>query len=376
MLSAAASVPMQRFQTSSASKTTQFPKLPTRQTPPPRNEPRMSQSREPILKDTLEQYLAEVNRYPLLTRDQEYALAKRFQETGDPEAARALVTANLRFVVKIAYQFTHYEIKLTDLVQEGNIGLMKAVAKFKPDRGYRLISYAVWWIKAYIQNYIINSWALVKVGPVSQQRRVLFGKRGLPSPEDGAEPEAELLVAEPGEDDALEVEVVDGPADLEGVETFLIAAETRSGKQARVARTPTEAEVETWRKAANAARHDLNLDSAIGDDGRMTLAETMASPGPSLEEQFASAEVTEIVSKRLSELHDQLSDKEMAILQKRLLADQEVTLQDIGDEFGISRERVRQIETNLKKKIAKLLDGLQVSGHPIGLLEHEHSPRR
>ncbi len=376
MLSAAASVPMQRFQTSSPSKTTQFPKLPTRQTPPPRNEPRMSQSREPILKDTLEQYLAEVNRYPLLTRDQEYALAKRFQETGDPEAARALVTANLRFVVKIAYQFTHYEIKLTDLVQEGNIGLMKAVAKFKPDRGYRLISYAVWWIKAYIQNYIINSWALVKVGPVSQQRRVLFGKRGLPSPEDGAEPEAELLVAEPGEDDALEVEVVDGPADLEGVETFLIAAETRSGKQARVARTPTEAEVETWRKAANAARHDLNLDSAIGDDGRMTLAETMASPGPSLEEQFASAEVTEIVSKRLSELHDQLSDKEMAILQKRLLADQEVTLQDIGDEFGISRERVRQIETNLKKKIAKLLDGLQVSGHPIGLLEHEHSPRR
>jgi len=139
-------------------------------------------SREPILKDTLEQYLAEVNRYPLLTREEEYALAKRYQETGDPEAAKALVTANLRFVVKIAYQFAHYDIKLTDLVQEGNIGLMKAVAKFKPDRGYRLISYAVWWIKAYMQNYIINAWSLVKVGPVSQQRRVLFGRRGVPTP--------------------------------------------------------------------------------------------------------------------------------------------------------------------------------------------------
>ena len=349
-------------------------------TPQPRNQapltPRDRMSHEPILKDTLEQYLSEVNRYPLLTREQEYALAKKYQETGDPDAARALVTANLRFVVKIAYQFTHYDIKLTDLIQEGNIGLMKAVAKFKPDRGYRLISYAVWWIKAYIQNYIINSWALVKVGPVSQQRRVLFGKRGLPSPEEGAEvPDPEAL--EKSEDDAIEVEVLDGAhegevvLDADGHETFLIAAETREGKAHRVNRTPTETEVESWRRAANAARHDLNLDSAIGEDGRMTLAETLASPGPSLEEQFASAEVTDIVSQRLSELRDQLSDKELAILQKRLLADQEVTLQDIGDEFSISRERVRQIETNLKKKIAKLLDGLQLQMQPTGLLEYD-----
>ncbi len=363
---AAAQVPTQRKPNTMSEKITSFPPLPQR------SEPRMSHSREPILKDTLEQYLAEVNRYPLLTREQEYTLAKRFQETGDPDAARALVTANLRFVVKIAYQFTHYEIKLTDLVQEGNIGLMKAVAKFKPDRGYRLISYAVWWIKAYIQNYIINSWALVKVGPVSQQRRVLFGKRGLPAPEEGVEPEVELLGTEHAEDDPLDVEVVDGASEGEGGETFLIAAEARGAKPARVARTPTEAEVETWRRAANAARHDLNLDSTIGDDGRMTLAETMASPGPSLEDQFASAEVTDIVSQRLTELRDQLTDKELAILQQRLLADQEVTLQDIGDEFGISRERVRQIETNLKKKIAKLLDGLQLAGQPAALLEHEH----
>ena len=376
MIAAAAAVPNHRVEARQQQKPLKDPALLRRPPRAPHSEHRMSPGREPILKDTLEQYLAEVNRYPLLTRDQEYDLAKRFQDTGDPDAARALVTANLRFVVKIAYQFTHYEIKLTDLVQEGNIGLMKAVAKFKPDRGYRLISYAVWWIKAYIQNYIINSWALVKVGPVSQQRRVLFGKRGLPAPEDGAEPDDPELTAAKTDDEALEMEVVDGPADGDGSELFLIAAEARDAKQARQNRTPTEVEVEGWRRAANAARHDLNLDATIGEDGRMTLSETLASPGPSLEEQFASAEVSDIVAQRLTELRDHLSDKELAILQRRLLADSEATLQDIGDEFGISRERVRQIETNLKKKIAKLLDGLQVSAQPLGLLEHERTPAR
>jgi len=327
--------------------------------------------REPILKDTLEQYLAEVNRYTLLTREEEYALAKKYQEGLDPAAARALVTANLHFVVKIAYQFSHYDIKLTDLVQEGNIGLMKAVRKFKPDRGYRLISYAVWWIKAYIQNYIINSWSLVKVGPISQQRRVLFGRRGLPAVEGDEEGQAERAVAAEGPEIELDGEtfdaeiVLDDANALEQDETFLIAAEASTASPKRVNRTPSETEVEEWRRAAHAARHDLNLDANVGNDGRMTLSETMASPGPSLEEQYASAEVSSIVAERLSELHAELNDKELAILNQRLLSDQKVTLQDIGDQFGISRERVRQIETNLKKKIARLLEGLQ----PIALLE-------
>ena len=329
---------------------------------------------EPILYDPLEQYLMEVNRYPLLTRAQEYELAMRYQETGDPEAARALVAANLRFVVKIAYQFQNYDIKLTDLVQEGNIGLMKAVRKFKPDRGYRLISYAVWWIKAYIQNYIIQNWSLVRVGPVSQQRRVLFGRRPASLESELASGPVRHLLAEGEEvDEGLEIVAV---GDTSDDETFLIAAEAAgtahgSATGARTAAKgeaadagPTAEEVEEWRRATQAARRDMSLDASVGDGGRMTLAETMSSGEDSAEDDYASAEITSLVAERLAELHAELNHKELAILEQRLLADEPVTLQDVGDQFGISRERVRQIEVNLKKKIARRLEGLA----PIALL--------
>ncbi len=321
----------------------------------PRTESAMA--REPILDNPLEQYLREVNAYRLLTRDEELALARRYQQTGDPDAARALVTANLRFVVKVAYQFSNYDIKVTDLIQEGNIGLMKAVQKFKPDRGFRLISYAVWWIKAYIQNYIINTWSLVRVGPVAQQRKVLFGRRELPAPGgEAAGPEV------------LEGEVEDGgegESEGEGEATFLLAAESASAPARRKARKPTAEEVEEWRRAALAARRDLDLDGAVSEDGRLTLGETIADDEPGADERLASAELSAMVAERLAELHSELSDKELVILEQRLLGDETVTLQEVGERFGISRERVRQIEANLKKKIAKRLEGLA----PIGLLE-------
>ena len=319
---------------------------------------------KPILGDPLEQYLQEVNRYPLLSRKEEYELAKRYQETGDPEAARALVTANLRFVVKIAYQFSNYNIKLTDLVQEGNIGLMKAVSKYNPDRGFRLISYAVWWIKAYIQNYIIQTWSLVRVGPVSQQRRVLFGKR---NPEEGQDDKKKARTKADAAD--VEVEVVSEPDDDE--ETYLVAAEAleasraRQPKRKRKKKRPTAADVEQWRKAAMAARRDMSIDVTISEDGRMTLAETLSTDEQTIEEEYASAELTELVAERLKRLESDLNDKEVEILRERLLSDDPRTLQDIGEDFGVSRERVRQIESALKKKIAKRLEGLS----PIGLLE-------
>ena len=305
--------------------------------------------KEPILNDPLEQYLREVNRYPLLTREEEFALARRFVDTNDPDAARALVTANLRFVVKVAYQFHNYDIKLTDLVQEGNIGLMKAVQKFNPDRGFRLISYAVWWIKAYIQNYIINTWSLVRVGPVAQQRKVLFGRRETPALEDDRKP------AEKKKDKAATSDET----------TFLIAAEsTDAPRRRRKPAKPTAEEFEGWRKAAMAARRDMSLHGTVSNDGRLTLAETIASGEPSAEERLSSAEITAEVADRLAELHSDLNEKELTILSDRLLAEDSRTLQDVGEQYGISRERVRQIEANLKKKIARQLEHLS----PVALL--------
>lgn len=337
-------------------------------------------AREPILDNPLEQYLREVNQYKLLTREEEYELARRFAEDGDAEAARSLVTANLRFVVKVAYQFNNYDIKLTDLVQEGNIGLMKAVQRFNPDRGYRLISYAVWWIKAYIQNYIINTWSMVRVGPVAQQRKVLFGRRELPPPAEsghgpvidqdgnlvddmhggGSAPRSmspeETLAARMAQDEETSEEA-----------TFLIAAESGDApaRTRRRAPRPQPEEVERWRKAAMAARRDMNLDGSISEDGRLTLAETLSAGEPSAEEQLSSAQITAEVADRVAELHADLNEKEMTILADRLLADEPRTLQDVGDEYGISRERVRQIEANLKRKIAKRLQHLS----PVALLE-------
>ena len=325
-------------------------------------------SKEPILNNPLEQYLREVNQYALLSREEEYELATHFRDTGDPAAARALVTANLRFVVKVAYQFSNYDIKLTDLIQEGNIGLMKAVQKFKPDTGYRLISYAVWWIKAYIQNYIINTWSLVRVGPVAQQRKVLFGKRELPAPSEQGHGDIKRM----GVDGDVEIIDVDAKFDAASDEaTFLIAAEaadalSATGKRKRRrARKPTQDEVEGWRTAAHAARRDMHIDNSISEDGRMTLGETLASGEPTAEEQYASAQITALVAERLSELHADLNEKELTILEERLLVEDGRTLQDVGEQYGISRERVRQIEVNLKKKIARRLEGLS----PVGLLE-------
>src|SRR5512133_1598438 len=133
--------------------------------------PRMSL---PSMSNSLELYLSEINRYPLLTVDEEQRLARDFRRDGDTRAAHRLVTANLRFVVKVSYEYRSYGFKMADLIQEGNIGLMKAVQKFDPDKGIRLISYAVWWIRAYIQNYILKSWSLVKLGTTQAQRKLFF----------------------------------------------------------------------------------------------------------------------------------------------------------------------------------------------------------
>ena len=128
----------------------------------------------PAITDTLDHYMVQINRFALLSREEEYDLAMSYRETGDIEAAQRLVLANLLFVVKIAMEYRSYGMRLLDLVQEGNIGLMMAVRKFDPERGTRLISYAVWWIRAYIQNYVVRSWSLVKIGTTQAQKKLFF----------------------------------------------------------------------------------------------------------------------------------------------------------------------------------------------------------
>jgi RNA polymerase sigma-32 factor len=285
----------------------------------------------PVVHHSLDQYMLEVGRVPLLTRDEERVLAERLRDDTDIDAAKKLVASNLRFVVKIAFEYKNYNIRITDLIQEGNIGLMHAVSKFDPDRGYRLISYAVWWIKAYIQNYIIKNWSMV---PVSARRKALFGKRrALPN---GDEPTTPDLGEGAGD-------VVDN-----GVETdethYLIAAE------------PTERPtIDSAREELQLARRDFSLDSAVGDDSAVTHVMRLPSHSPSAEDQLATEDVRMQVQDAITRTLTELDDRGRYILEHRLLADEPESLSDIGEKFGISRERARQLEVRIKDKLKKAL---------------------
>src|SRR6266516_4006056 len=195
--------------------------------------------------DSIELYLKEIDRHPLLTPEEEQRLARAYREHGEPSAAHALVTANLRFVVKVAYAYRSYGFKMADLIQEGNIGLMKAVQKFDPDKGLRLVSYAVWWIRAYIQNYILRSYSLVRLGTTQAQRRLFFSLART----------------------KLELERERGPA-ARG-EDFSRIAERLSVK-------PGEVEEMTLRMGAR----DLSLDLPLGDDAESTYLDLLAGEGP------------------------------------------------------------------------------------------------
>ncbi len=303
-------------------------RLPARRKRQPRAVARKEKkARDTGLASPLDQYLREVSRYPVLSREEEAELARRWRDHGDVEAARKLVTANLRFVVKIAYEYRRYNVRLIDLIQEGNIGLMKAVRKFNPDRGYRLISYAVWWIRAYMQNYIIRNWSMVKVGTTTRQRRMLFGSRE-------AREEARREEQE---------------------EVFLIPAESIGpGRAADLARG-----------SAETARRDFSLDVALDEDGRMRWGDLVADPAKNPEEALAEEETRQLVRDRLEAIVDTLNERERFILENRLIADEPMTLQQIGNHFGVTRERARQLEANLRRK---LLRSFTRTGHPVAEL--------
>jgi RNA polymerase sigma-32 factor len=287
------------------------------------------QARPPANRSSLDTYIDEIRRVPLLSREEERELAQRFAEHGDKDAARQLVEANLRFVVKMAHSYKHYNVKLVDLIQEGNIGLMKAVQKFQPERGYRLISYAVWWIKAYMQNYIIRSWSMVRVGTAAAQRKLFFRLQN------------------------------DTEAEQDSVGEALAGEESGAVGDGAVVLLPVAARKRRAEAEMHLAQRDFSLDADVGDEGKQRYVDLLADPDINQEESLAREDILLKVSERLAEVVDDLSDKERDILQSRLLSDVPDTLQDIGDRYGVSRERIRQIETQLKKRLADLLGDIQ-----------------
>lgn len=270
-------------------------------------------------RDPLALYMRDVQRYPLLTREQEHALAVRYVEHGDLDAARTLVLSNLRLVVKIAYDYRQAYKNLLDLVQEGNMGLMQAVKKYDPYKGVKLSSYAAWWIRAYILRYILNNFRLVKLGTTQAQRKLFFNLQKEKSRLSamGIEPSAEKIA------DRLGVPV----KDVESMDRRLSAGEA-------------------------------SLDAPVGQsDGKSTSRiELMSAGGPRVDDVLAAEELDERLRDKIRAYGALLKGKEKRIFEERLLAEEPKTLQQLGDEFGVSRERVRQVEKRLLEKMKKFLE--------------------
>jgi RNA polymerase sigma-32 factor len=274
---------------------------------------------------TLDQYLREINRVALLTVEEERRLAREFRDQGDKRAGHRLVEANLRFVVKVAFEYRSYGLRMADLIQEGNIGLMKAVQKFDPDKEIRLISYAVWWIRAYIQNHILKSWSLVKIGTTQAQRKLFFSL---------ARTRHEIERLSPG-----------AGLDKEGIDVNLVA------KKLRV--RPSDV-VEMQQRMEG---RDLSLDAPVAD-GTSTHLEFTPADGEPQDEELAQAEEGALVSRRVSEAMARLDPRERHIVEARIMGEGKETLRDLGQHFGFSRERARQLEIRALEKLRRELQPL------------------
>jgi RNA polymerase sigma-32 factor len=263
-------------------------------------------------------YLSQIAKHPVLPVDEERALARRFR-SGDLEAGRKLVTANLRFVVRIANEYRGYGLRVADLIQEGNLGLIKGVEKFDPHREIRLISYAVWWVRAYIQNHIVRSWSLVKVGTTQTQRRLFFSL---------AKARREL------ERDGREA------AESDRVQALAEALHAR----------PEEiAEME-----GRMSGRDVSLDAPVETDGP-PRGDLVPSQEKAADDRVSETEITQLLSGRVAKALRQLDPRERFIVQKRVFDESPATFQDLGEHFGVSRERARQLELRAFQKLRRLL---------------------
>lgn len=268
----------------------------------------------------LRQYLQEIQKFPILAADEEYALAKRWTEDGDYEAAHQLVTSHLRLVAKIASGYRGYGLPMSELIAEGNIGLMQAVKKFEPEKGFRLSTYAMWWIKASIQEFVLRSWSLVKMGTSAAQKRLFFNLKKMKK----------------------RLKDVDDSKSLTPDEIRIIAKELDVNEQ------------DVIDMDQRMSAHDMRLNAPINNDGEgAEYGDLLADNSESHETILGDHQ--EFMQKRalMAKAMDALSDREKEIVIERRLQDDPITLEELSQRFGISRERVRQIEARAVEKMTE-----------------------
>ncbi len=251
----------------------------------------------------LDAFMRSAARYPLLSREKERELAVKLHETGDKRARELLVNSNLRFVVRVAAEYRSYRLDMADIVQEGCVGLISAVDRFDPHQGNRLLSYAVWRIRSHIQEYVCKNWALVRVLPTSQQRKLLFG---------------------------------------------------RHHGNGKAAQTVSKSDLTTWHDKATRARFWAGFDAPIRE-GRLTVGETLPSSDSDASAKVIRLEAFAAVKKSVASVREGLTEQQRTVLDRRVMSDDPATLRELGEELGVSCERVRQVELLVKRRLAKRL---------------------
>jgi RNA polymerase sigma-32 factor len=282
----------------------------------------MAAVKVPVLvpEGNLNSYLQDIRKFPMLEQDEEYMLAKTWRERGDVDAAHKLVTSHLRLVAKIAMGYRGYGLPVSELISEGNVGMMQAVKRFDPERGFRLATYAMWWIRASIQEYILHSWSLVKMGTTASQKKLFFNLRKL---------KGQIKAVEEGD---LDPEHVTEIAEKLGV---------------------PEQDVVSMNRRLAAPDHSLNAPVRIDGDGEWQ--DWLEDDGQNQEQLLAESEELHKRRELLTKAMENLNDRERYILTERRLKEDPTTLEELSQEYGISRERVRQIEVRAFEKLQKAI---------------------
>ncbi|MBU3991015.1 MAG: RNA polymerase sigma factor RpoH [Alphaproteobacteria bacterium] len=278
---------------------------------------------------SLNRYMSEIRKFPVLTAEQEYMLAKRFSEHGDTEAAAQLVTSHLRLVAKIAMGYRGYGLPVSELISEGNIGLMQGVKKFEPERGFRLATYAMWWIKASMQEFILRSWSLVKMGTTAAQKKLFFNLRRMKKQLDAYE---------------------DG--DLRAEDVQKIATDLGVSEQ----------EVVNMNRRMMMGG-DASLNVSMREDSESQWQDILADERPLQDETVADAEEAAYRRELLNEAMDTLNERERHILTDRRLSEDPRTLEELSQVYNVSRERVRQIEVRAFEKLQKAITRIATERH-------------